>query len=201
MECAIDDAAFIVGGGPSVAGFDLEILRSAHVIAVNNSWEIVPWAEILFFRDHRWWDQKRFNNGERVLRTFKGRIATVSKHCKDKRLEYWDYAPNAASLAGKTTLLGADSGTCAISLAWRLGFKAIFLVGFDLAPDGAKTHWHAGHPEPTRPNEWERFAPLQETLAKVLEKKGVLLRRLTEPGSPTIPVTTVAKVKEMGYLA
>ena len=48
-----DQTVFVVASGPSLADVDLEQLRGLNVIAINRSYEAVPWAEILYFSDAR----------------------------------------------------------------------------------------------------------------------------------------------------
>ena len=57
------ETAYIVAGGPSVAWQDLGLLRGRRVIAVNSSWEAVPWAAILLFADLRWWQANAVRAG------------------------------------------------------------------------------------------------------------------------------------------
>ena len=42
---------FIVGGGPSLKGFDFERLRGERVIAINKAFYDVPFADIVFAMD------------------------------------------------------------------------------------------------------------------------------------------------------
>ena len=49
--------AFIVCGGPSVLGQNLELLRGRNVIVINSSVYAVPWADYLYFGDWRWWNE------------------------------------------------------------------------------------------------------------------------------------------------
>jgi hypothetical protein len=54
-----DETAFIVAGGTSVQQLDLALLRGRRVIAVNSSYEVVPFADFLFFNDASWWETHR----------------------------------------------------------------------------------------------------------------------------------------------
>ena len=47
------ETAFLLGGGPSLKGFNAECLRGRRVIAINNSWELAPWADVLYFCDEK----------------------------------------------------------------------------------------------------------------------------------------------------
>mgnify|MGYP001617909464 CR=1 FL=1 len=50
--------AAILGGGPSLTLGQCETVRVAgcRVIAVNNAYELAPWADILYFADRHWWE-------------------------------------------------------------------------------------------------------------------------------------------------
>jgi hypothetical protein len=65
----LDDGAwegepcFIIGGGPSLKGFDFNRLRGqGRVIAINRALEYAPWADVVFFMD--WKLYKRYHDNE-----------------------------------------------------------------------------------------------------------------------------------------
>src|SRR6266403_328208 len=66
------ETAFIVGGGPSVADQNVELLRGRKVIVINSSCYLLPWADILFFADERWWREH-----VKTVAGFKGRVITT----------------------------------------------------------------------------------------------------------------------------
>ena len=68
------ETAFIVGGGPSVLGQNLEALRGRRVIVINSSVYAVPWADICYFGDWRWWNENRA-----AVASFAGRVVTTSR--------------------------------------------------------------------------------------------------------------------------
>ena len=75
------ETAFLVGGGPSVRDVDLSQIRG-RIIAINNSWELVPHADVLYFCDEKWW---RWHGG-RVMAGFEGcYIVTPSQDIPDPR--------------------------------------------------------------------------------------------------------------------
>lgn len=135
--------AFILGGGPSLRGFDAEVLRGRKIIAVNNSWEMAPWSEVLYFCDEKWWRW----HGDKVTIGFCGRYivtpAFAGPLVKTLRLV------NLSGLDRDPTAVrsGHNSGYQAINLAYHFGARRIILLGIDMttAPDGA-THYHEGHP-------------------------------------------------------
>jgi len=74
------ETVFIIGGGPSVRGQNIEALRGRRVIAINSSYLVAPWADYLIFADERWWaGDHRLPGGNRsdVLAKFKGEIVSA----------------------------------------------------------------------------------------------------------------------------
>ncbi len=117
----------MVGSGPSAAQTPLELARGrARVVAVNESWRLAPWADVLFAMDGVWW----VDNGG--VPQFAGRRVTAS--------------PHATEMFGLDCFSsnGATSGLRAIYLAERLGAKPILLVGFEMH-SGNGVHWHPPH--------------------------------------------------------
>jgi len=178
----------IIGGGPSLKNYDLSPLEGQRCIAVNNSYKIAPWADILHFADASWWQW----NGDHVLKNWpQDRIITTAtsdvasvNHPRVKR--FW--RDRGAFTEDRTKLHGWDSGTQAIHMAYHLGARRIVLFGIDMQPakDGA-CQWHDEHKRPTKADNYQsRFAPSLTGLVGALRKRGVEVVRVTEPGLPCI---------------
>ena len=59
----------MVASGPSASDVPLDRAKGkARFIAVNNSWELVPWADIFFACDYRWWQRFRSDVPEAGLK-------------------------------------------------------------------------------------------------------------------------------------
>lgn len=113
------EAVFVIGGGPSVKGFDFSRLKGRRIIAVNNAgFDLVPWADVLFWADARWFD---WNHGR--LGEHKGalKIARKCPHIETehdiktvrftpRRVSHW---PDAVG--------GWCGGSSAINLAYLMG--------------------------------------------------------------------------------
>jgi len=177
----------IIGGGPSVADIDWSPEKFPNVIAVNNAWQIAPWAAILFFGDKRWWD--KWGNRERVLKGFNNRIITCLLDYKDDpRLAYRELSGKKADLDDPTKVLAPDSGSKAICLAYHEGAKRIELAGFDVGLDEAgRSHFHDDHKEPSNPSNYKTFADSHRWLHGALAERGVEVVRITKPGVQEIP--------------
>lgn len=157
--------AVIVASGPSVIATDFELLRGHHVIAVNLSWQLVPWAEVLFATDGQFWFQHE------GVPQFAGRRVTSS--------------PMAAQSFGIDVLFtnGNNSGTRAIHLAEALGARRILLVGYSMhVKDG--THWHAPYLKSHNPTEGSTRVWRDELikLSAHMRKRGIEVINCT-PGS------------------
>jgi hypothetical protein len=139
----VGETAFIVGGGPSVRTIDLELLRGQNVIAINTSYEAVPFAQFLIFSDYRWWDHHQSK-----LDKFEGRIVCCSRTPGDARLlMVRRKIPPGFDQPNDCLAVQFTTATGAMGLAVKLGAKRIVMMGIDgrNASDG-KTHHHRGHP-------------------------------------------------------
>src|SRR3990167_1144446 len=68
----------ILGGGPSLTPWQAEACRGAcRVIAVNTSYWLAPWADLLYFSDEVWWC---WHHGGMETRTGNGGIAQAIRH-------------------------------------------------------------------------------------------------------------------------
>jgi hypothetical protein len=146
------------------------------VIAVNSSYRLCPWADLLFFSDPQWYQWEQEKNPE-LLATFIGRMMTVG--------EIPDHSIHRLALTGTDDIEplpdrvhGNNSGYQAINVAYHFGVKRIVLLGFDMKLDGEKSHWHEGHPdgisvEHRRKVLLEILLPPFATLVLTLEKAGI----------------------------
>lgn len=138
------ETVVIVASGPSAGKVDLSLTRGrARVIAINRSYELVPWADMVYGCDLQWWvsvdglpewptlrvsqDRKaieRYPQIERVI---------AMKGCEHVQLEQRGYI-----------LWGGNSGSQAINIAAQTGAKRIILCGFDMTVENGY-HWHGKH--------------------------------------------------------
>lgn len=143
----------IVASGPSARTVNLERAKGkAKFIAVNRSWELCPWADVLYGCDFSWWESVNF------VPDFQG--MRVSQHAACQRrnpdgsrkypLIYPVHCPRSYENGGKMQDMrgsvgwGGNSGFQALNLAIQFGTKKIILVGFDMRLDRG-LHWHGSH--------------------------------------------------------
>lgn len=166
------ETVFIIGGGTSVASQNLELLRDRHVVAVNSSYEIAPFADYLITHDPQWWREH-----EARVQFFKGKIVQPTefrKYCKRRLFVHKRYPPgpsvDPSYLAMKRTTFSA-----AINFAMLQGAARIVLLGADgrMGKDG-RSHHHTPHRWwKFRADRWDLHLAELKTFVEPLRKLGV----------------------------
>ncbi len=165
------DRWVICASGPSMIYTDVAHLRrfrSWRVMVINNTWELIPWAHVLYACDFQWW--ARYGT---AAEAFAGQKWTLSSAAQ---LRYGINRIERGQGAGLCTEpghinTGGNGGYQAINLAWHMGAKRIVLLGYDMHRKNGG-HWHGEHegmlsaPE-SHINAWRRnFEPLANDMAK-----------------------------------
>lgn len=164
-----------VGGGPSLTPEDVETCRGRVVgIAINDAYRLMPWAGALMASDAKWW---RYHHGAPTCRGL--------KYCLDDRLtqdESDEWGVTRLEMSGREGLdadpsclrSGKNSGAAAINLAVHLGATRILLLGYDMSPDRARTHWFGNHPAPLHTHSpYPAFREMFQTQVVPLAARGV----------------------------
>lgn len=161
------EAVFIVGGGPSILGCDLTLLRGRRVFAINTSWRAVLDAgvvpELVMFGDVDWWGWE----SRALLAAYAGLIVTAADvaHPRVQRLRNCRPDRTGADPRRMPLRLSEDPAAVplrratfapAMNVAWLGGARAIVTLGLDgkAAPDG-RTHHHKPHPKPVVQGCWD----------------------------------------------
>ena len=137
-----DKALYIIGGGPSLKGFNWELLRGKNVLSINRAFQAVPWAIATF-----WTDSRFYKWYEKDLKRFKG----VKIGCRYSQL--YDKSVILVRSTGGAGVdeypyhirAGNNSGFAALNVGYHLGAKRIYLLGYDMRSDKGGTHWHDGY--------------------------------------------------------
>lgn len=171
------ERAFILGGGPSLKGFDAERIRGkGRVIACNNAGlDLAPWADVLFAADGRWfgWNTERLNLNQSRYRVTRQNPRSDWLPWPVERMRH----DRAGALAlSPDTVCGACSGAMAVNLAWHFGAVEIVLLGFDMRPG----NYHADHRAPGMAQHYEgQFRPALERMITALQERGVRILNAT----------------------
>lgn len=179
------EKVLVVAGGPSVRPEIVAQCREGwRIIAVNNSYKLVPWADLLYFADARWWGW----HGQSV-QDFAGEIVTLKNHPVVASSKHHVHsllvgAGSGLSLVPDTLHTGGNSTYQAINFAVLAGAKLIVTMGLDMQNMGGKSHWHGGHPCRVTPDRTlaQVMAPRFKTMLPTLERLGVKVLNAS-PGS------------------
>ena len=125
------ETVFVVGGGPSLMGFDFDQLRGQRIVAINLAFTKLPFAQFVFFADNRFWDWH-----EAALMGFKNHVVSTAQNKKVPHPHFHmikrNHDQSKFFSIEKDIVVGKDSGVQAINLAWHLGAQRIILLGFDM---------------------------------------------------------------------
>lgn len=137
------------------------------VLVVNNTWELLPTADVLYASDQSWWELHLRN----VTSQFQGECWTASRLIAHRTGIHFIKVRDTPGLSVEpgTVSSGANSGYQAVGLAVLFGAREILLVGYDMQHTYGMKHWHGNHPAPLAqevPVEgWRRrFGPLATDL-------------------------------------
>lgn len=176
------EPCFVVASGPSLRQADCDQLRdNGVVIAVNNAFQYLPWADVLYACDANWWDlhidavNASFAGQCWIQNDTKGRPDKVHAECAVRYGLRVVYGRDAPGLGKDKIHYGAHSGYQAINLAYLWGARLIVLLGYDMQNTGGKSHFFGDYPLGTLANfpEPGRMIPHYEQLSTDLAAEGV----------------------------
>lgn len=169
----------VVGGGPSLIGFDFDrIPKSDFVIGPNAAAWTLPRSDAFVTVDKTL--AQRSVDRIRVLAETQFCVVALPP----TRAWAANFGEARVVLHRRDTpathklddgLAGLNSGYAAINLAYILGARSISLLGFDMQPPAERTHWHAGYTwhHPKHGNIFRGWAQQFQKLRDVLAQSGV----------------------------
>lgn len=131
------ETVICVAGGPSASFVDvLAALRGsqgrARCIAINESYRLAPWADVLYAADYFWWLKNKGVPG------FGGLKVSVSVEAADRYPGLRHIDLDRIGTAGR------NSGAQVLNLTKLFGPRRIVLVGYDMTLSHG-LHWHGAH--------------------------------------------------------
>ena len=162
---ANNDICFVLGGGPSLTGFDFNQLSGFDTIAVNKVVEYIKNPTYFITTDYTYFSKASLpieNINSKTQHTYfvanmmpaymsfnNGYITDTRDNRQYTDLYKYGSVIKSSNKVGFSLTLndfynGGNSGHCAIQLALLKGYKKIYLLGFDLMPN-AKTHFHQSY--------------------------------------------------------
>jgi hypothetical protein len=188
-----DETCFILGGGPSLQKVNLQVLMGRKVIAVNNAYQLAPFAKICFFGDSDWW----YNHQERLMKFPGLRVTCAKEHLGNPHLLVLKRVEPGLGLCLDSSGVAwhTNSGAAAINLAYHLGAAKIVLLGFDGKCTDGKPNWHDEHKRKATDRILKTYVPAFDSLARDLPKRGVDVINCTQDSAITcFPTSTLEEV-------
>jgi hypothetical protein len=176
---------FIIGGGPSIAKTNLNLIKKEFVIGVNMAYKLGTWINLWFFGD-----SDIYKNNKEAIQKWPNRIVSCAKITKqNKKIEHYYrckkhwicFEPDKLAFPSP----GANSGATAINLAIREGFDSVVFVGFDMKTENGKHHYHNYYKKEPRNDAYDRFMLHFEHIAE--EAKIEILNANSDSALPFFP--------------
>lgn len=137
-----NETAAIVASGPSAKKNNLALLKKVRVMAIKKSFELVPFADVVYGCDAPWWISvqglPKFNG---LKLAWEDRA--IGQQYGIKKVKIPDIKCDKILLDETGTVgAGGNSGFQAINLVIQFGAKRILLVGFDANGTYGNEHWY-----------------------------------------------------------
>lgn len=138
----------ILAGGPSLTQQQANQVQHLVTIAINDSYQLAPWADYHYFCDSKW---QKWHCDREDYQSFQG--VRITQDVVDE--------PGVIRIAGKhdkgvsespeVIHYGSNSGFQALNIAYLMGASRILLLGYDMkVAKNGKAHWFGDHPDKVR---------------------------------------------------
>lgn len=117
---------------------DADAVSDYFTIAVNSTWKLAPWCDVLFAGDAKWWD------------CYGAEVSIPAKRASNSK-NAWKRHGAKPVKKSKVGAKGHNSGLMAIEWAIQRGFRDIYLLGFDCSVKNG-IHHHGPHTKSPNPN-------------------------------------------------
>lgn len=184
--------AFLIGGGPSLGGFDFKRLRGHRTIGVNRAYEFFD-PTIAFSMDTRFlrWILDGKYGPEATAKfektpAYKVWLLTYTASLPADIFVIPVYRNHAWGMDHMSWRMedgighGANSGFGALNLALVLGANPIYLLGFDLDHTNGKSHYHGGHPVPQTIETVRKYRGIFQATAEDIKSHGFKIVNLNK---------------------
>jgi hypothetical protein len=187
------DICFVVGGGPSLSGFDFSQLNGYDTIAVNKAVEYIQNPTYFITTDYSYFIKATLpierirqkcqytyfiaNMTPKYMQYKDGMVMDTRSNMVYRNLYKYSGVIESNQQEGfgsdvKDFRHGSNSGHCGIQLALLAGYKKIYLLGFDLTTN-AQTHFHQSYRQQDQESFKKRVGGYAQTLLRSLtEYKG-----------------------------
>jgi len=167
------ETVVIAASGPSQCQEDIDYARGkARVVAINNTWLLCPWADVLYACDRGWWERYEPGYGRDAVAEFPGMKVSGSQTPWTHKIGI--RVVNEMLWTGQEIGGGGNSAFQAVNFSALWGAKRIILTGCDCMEAGE--HWHGKHPIPlaqTKAETQRDWIAAFTKVAPALTKRGI----------------------------
>lgn len=137
-RCAEGGSVFILGGGASLKGIDLEPLKEQTVIGCNDAYQLGhELVDYCHFTDLKWWQEH-----QQKLAAYSGTLTTCQRLVPDRAIKLLKGRPAGIEFKNRQMIgVNRNTGLGAINIAVHMGARRIVLLGFDMGGLNAH-HWY-----------------------------------------------------------
>lgn len=164
----------VMASGPSMTQQDADYVEGkAKSIAVNSTFRMAPWADIVYSNDEDWYEAHMVEL-RRSTSSFFWCGHPHWRHLYVHSIPFERGAPGIVNAPGKIAW-GMNSGAAALNLALHFGAARILMLGYDQSWLNGKGHWHPPHPKhlQNRQPGFHRWREWFEQAARDFEALGV----------------------------
>ena len=158
----------VIASGPSLNKKDCDLIQQANLpaIAVNHSWRLARFCDVLYAGDACWWDE------------YGAEVDIKAERWTCTRMAAQKHGINLHKIAGSY-----NSGSRAIQFAIEQGAARVVLLGFDCSLDNG-VHWHGPHDKTKNPEKlklrlWHRYFRQVAVQAKARKVEVINCSRMT----------------------
>lgn len=172
-----DRPAVVVGGGPSLIGYDFNKLRNLGRTIGANKVALSAHTDVACSIDQHFIRMMRDDLAKFIERGGEGYFACPENECVHVPIPGATYLIRDRTkgvLWSRTRLNGVHTGYACVALAASLGAKEIHVVGIDMN-FREESHWHGGYSwhRPKGPRALNKWVNDFEAMQRDLDSKGV----------------------------
>lgn len=189
-----------IASGPSLTREDVDFVRGkARVIAINNAYQLAPWADVFYACDARWW--KEHWPHVKPLAGLKYSLQVPGAKKPDAVVCIRKTGRGGLEIDPSGLRHGHNGGYQCINLAAHLGAARILLLGYDMRlGTGGKGHWHPEHQWRVSPS-FNTWIALFRTLVEPLKARGIEVVNCTRVSNldafPRVDLETALQAREV----
>jgi hypothetical protein len=149
--------------------------RPVRIIVVNDAYRLIPWADINYFADGKWWEWHKDREEFKAFEGARCSVFTTGNMVIDPEVHILRNAEREGlSLDREEICTGSSSGYQAINIAVLAGAERVVLLGYDnkRSEVSGKPHFFGQHPDRTELN-YDVVKEQLKRLADAVSKAGV----------------------------